>query len=350
MKTPAKLLILLMLIGLNGCSSDPVQKLQLPEAISNNASAKALVDKEIWFYSFNGLKSGKSWKEVSSAAFAVNPKSGESKRLQEVPGTAGRLASVAATVNNQIYIFGGYTVATDHSEVSTPEVYRFDPQTATYELVTHMPTPVDDSVALVYQNRYIYLISGWHNDGNVNLVQILDTQDMSWHQGTPYPGAAVFGQAAGIIQNKMVISDGVKVLKVVAGKRHYGISDDNYLGTIDPENFRKVYWQKLPMHPGPARYRMAATGSSKLGQIIFVGGSDNPYNFNGIGYNGVPSQPSELIFAYDIGLNQWQSLGKQQIPTMDHRALLEFDNDFYILGGMLKNQQTTSGVFKIELN
>lgn len=25
-----------------------------------------------------------------------------------------------------------------------------------------MPVPVDDSVALVYRDRYVYLVSGWH--------------------------------------------------------------------------------------------------------------------------------------------------------------------------------------------
>jgi hypothetical protein len=39
-----------------------------------------------------------------------------------------------------------------------------------------MPVPVDDDISLPYQSRYIYLISGWHNDGNVNLVQLYDTK------------------------------------------------------------------------------------------------------------------------------------------------------------------------------
>ncbi|NVJ68218.1 MAG: galactose oxidase [Gammaproteobacteria bacterium] len=337
-------------LALNESSNQ--SSLRLPQAISNNAVAKASIinneGQETWFYSFNGLKKGKSWQDVSSVAFAVNPKSGESIQIPNVPGNSGRLASIAATVNNKIYIFGGYTVAEDHSEVSTPEVYRFNPQTKAYELVTMMPVPVDDSVALVYQNRYIYLVSGWHNDGNVSLVQVLDTHDMSWHQATPYPGAPVFGHAAGIVGNQMVISDGVKVLKVVDGKRHYGISDDNYLGTIDKTDFRQINWQKLPIHPGPARYRMATAGSERLNQIIFVGGSENPYNFNGIGYNGIPSEPSGLIFAYDLSNNQWQTLGKQKPATMDHRGLLEFEDDFYILGGMLERQETTPEIFAIK--
>ncbi|WP_251359860.1 hypothetical protein [Kangiella sp. TOML190] len=344
----------LVLLSCSYKQKDLSNSLKLASPISNNAVAVAYRtdqkgNREAWLYSFNGLMQGKSWRDVSSNAFAVNPLTAESKELPPVPGSSGRLASIAATVSNQIYIFGGYTVAQDHTEVSTPQVYRFAPRAETYQLVTQMPTPVDDSVALVYQNRYIYLVSGWHNNGNVSLVQVLDTKDMSWHQATPYPGAPVFGHAAGMVGNQMVIADGVKVLKVINGKRHYGINPESYLGVIDENNFRKIRWQKLPEHPGAARYRMAAAGINTLNQVVFVGGSDNPYNFNGIGYNGVPSQPNDLMFAYDLSNSTWQELGRHTPATMDHRGLLKVEGEFYILGGMLKDQQTTDLVLKIEL-
>ncbi len=338
---------LLLLFALSSCTVSPNN--QLSEPISNNAVASANVKEQVFLYSFNGLKVGKTWKEVTSNGYKYNPVTGQADILKKVPGKAGRLASIAATVNNQIYIFGGYTVAEDHSEISTPEVYRFDPISEQYELISKMPTPVDDSVALVYLDRFIYLISGWHNDGNVSLVQILDTKDMSWYQGTPYPGAPVFGHAAGIVNNQMIISDGVKVLNIVDGKRHYGISDDNYLGKINPNDFTQIEWTKLTMHPGKARYRMASTGSKTLNKIIFVGGSDNPYNFNGIGYNGTPSEPNDLIFAYDFTTNNWQELGIQKTPSMDHRGLLELNDKFYILGGILSKQKTTNKIQEIQL-
>ena len=49
-----------------------------------------------------------------------------------------------------------------------------------------MPVPVDDSVALSYKERYIYLISGWHNDGNVNLVQVYDTKKQYMAAGVAF--------------------------------------------------------------------------------------------------------------------------------------------------------------------
>jgi len=74
-----------------------------------------------------------------------------------------------------------------------------------------MLIPVDDTVALVYQDRYIYLISGWHDVGNITDVQILDTKNKRWYFGTPFPGQPVFGHAGGIVANNIVVIDGVKV-------------------------------------------------------------------------------------------------------------------------------------------
>ena len=78
------------------------------------------------------------------------------------------------------WLFGGYTVAADGSEESMAGVYRIRPGEPELQWVTNMPVPVEDSVLLVYQDRYIYLVSGWHDLGNVNLVQVLDTQTLTW--------------------------------------------------------------------------------------------------------------------------------------------------------------------------
>ncbi len=96
------------------------------------------------------------------------------------------------------WLFGGYTVAVDGSEKSIPGVYRIRPGESQLQWLTDMPVPVEDSVMLVYQDRYIYLVSGWHDLGNVNLVQVLDTKTLQWAQATPWPGAPVFGHSGGI--------------------------------------------------------------------------------------------------------------------------------------------------------
>jgi len=171
-----------MLLMLTGCerSAQPEPLSQtasfvLPEPISNNAVAVADGPDGPTLYSFNGLKAGKSWKDTSNAAFACVIATESCKIIASVPVTEGRLASAAVTVAGKIYIFGGYTVAANGDEISTPEVFVFDPATGRYEQKADMPTPVDDALVVPYQNRFIYLISGWHDEGNVSVVQLFDT-------------------------------------------------------------------------------------------------------------------------------------------------------------------------------
>jgi hypothetical protein len=96
-------------------------------------------------------------------------------------------------------------------------------------------------------------------------------------------------------------------------------------------------------------YRMAAAGSSRLGMIVFAGGSDNPYNFNGVGYDGEPSAASARVFAYDLEGDAWQEFGELPQATMDHRGLLEIGDEFLILGGMREGQAVSPGVIRFRL-
>ncbi len=351
MKTIANLLNIMLFCWFIAQAQGAEKNAQLAKPISNNAVAAAKTADGWQLFSFNGLQPGKDWQAVSNLAMQYDLSSGHSSVINSVPYKNGRLASIAATVNNKIYLFGGYTVAKDHQEKSMADVYRFDPATRQFSLFINMPTSVDDSVALVYQDRFIYLVSGWHDVGNITDVQILDTLTRQWFKGTPFPGKPVFGHAAGIVGNQMVVVDGVKVAAVVDGKRQYKMSPASYLGVIDQQNFTKINWQQLPAHPGKAKYRMAATGVSidtnsntNQGKIIFANGSDNPYNYNGIGYNGIPSKPSNQVFAWDTTSASWQTLAPFSQATMDHRAMIAIDGQLYIVGGMLANQQVSDQI------
>jgi hypothetical protein len=88
---------------------------------------------------------------------------------------------------------------------------------------------------------------------------------------------------------------------------------------------------------------MAAAGIEELNSVVFVGGSDNPYNYNGIGYNGEPSQPVAGILRYNIKNQSWTTV-PTNLGSMDHRALVSFQDSWLTVGGMLENQQVTGGV------
>jgi len=320
------------------------ERASLPEPVTNNATASINIEGESYIYSFMGLSEGKTYKDIHSKTFKYSLNDDSWSRIEDVPGDSGRLAGTAVAVNEVIYIFGGYTVAEDGSERSVPEVYRLNPRTDTYSLETKMPVPVDDAVAFSYRNRYIYLVSGWHDTGNVNNVQIYDTRKKSWQQATPFPGAPVFGHAGGISGEKILITDGVKVVQQEQGGRTFKMSAESWVGKINPDSPREVSWRQIKSHPGKSRYRMAATGNESA--IIFAGGSENPYNYNGIGYNGEPSNPDTEIFSYDFTDSTWNILGKAPVGTMDHRSLIKVGEWYYLAGGMLQGQQVSDKLFQ----
>lgn len=329
------------------CYSKVVGKLHT--AVANNAVAGVKTPAGWQIFSFNGLLAGKDHGAVSKLAQVYDLNNDKSRLITTVPYKAGRLASIAMTVNDMIYLFGGYTVSVDHQEKSMADVYQFNPQTHQFTLFTEMPISVDDSVALVYQQRYIYLVSGWHDVGNVSDVQVLDTKTKRWFYATPYPGKSVFGHGAGIVNNQMVVADGVKVAAIKNGRRQYEMSASSWLGTINPDNIIQIDWQELPNHPGKAKYRMAVAGVPSHNKIIFAGGSDNPYNYNGIGYNKVPSKPNDEVFAWDFKSAKWQTLKSLALPSMDHRGMIEIDGKLYILGGMGNEQVVSNSVSVYEL-
>lgn len=341
--------LLLALIGFVFNHAAAKNYAELPVAISNNAVAAVKLDRGWLLFSFNGLTQNKNWQAVTNLVMEFNLTKNQAFKITNVPYSDGRLASIAVTVKQKIYLFGGYTVSKNHEEKSTNEVYQFDPSTQNFSLFSTMPIPVDDTVALVYKNRYIYLISGWHDTGNISNVQILDTQSKKWFEGNKFPGKPVFGHAAGIVDNKLVVVDGVKVDSIINGKRQYKISAASYLGEIDPQDFTKINWQQLPNHPYKAKYRMAAVGVKNKHKIIFAGGSDNPYNFNGIGYNGIPSEPSDQVFAWDLQTKRWQELNPLKVASMDHRGLLKVDDSLFIIGGMLSDQTITNKITKYKI-
>ena len=117
------------------------------------------------------------------------------------------------------------------------------------------------------------------------------------------------------------------------------------MGKIDHHDLTKIQWTKLPNHPGTARYRIAAGGSEKDQKIYFSGGTDNPYNYNGIGYNGEPAEPSPVTFAFNLRTGKWETINLHTPqPTMDHRGLVAIPEGLVIMGGMEKGQQVTSRV------
>ncbi len=347
-----KLLLLTLLFTLNSLAGNLTLP-DLPEPVSNNAVALVSTEAGQHIVSFMGLGVGKTYKDVHDKVWMLTLGDTQWQQMPAVPSSLslkGRLASVAIGVKGYAYVFGGYTVAEDHTEISSPDNFRFDPKTQSFTKIAPMPVPTDDAVALSYQDKYIYLISGWHNDGNVNLVQIYDIDANTWQQASPFLGQPVFGHAGGIVDNKILLCDGV-IVKAQAQKRRTFLPEPAcYTGTINSEQPSKIDWRAIPHPTGVARYRMAARGYKPKNSVIFVGGSDNPYNYDGIGYDTKPSEPSNKIWLYNLEEQTW-SFKTAERASMDHRGLLILPEKeiALTLGGMAENQTVTDTVNTVKL-
>ena len=349
------LLICVVLFGACVSAESDVQNILaeniagLPIPVSNNAVTTVNVEDRQFVVSFAGLGEGRGHSDTLSMTLVLDSESGRWRESTPLPGGVGRLASVAASVGELAYVFGGYTVASDGSEESLPYVHTFDPVTEEFTELSGMPVPVDDALAVTYSDRFIYLISGWHDLGNVNLVQRYDVVSDTWVQAMPILGKSVFGHAGGIVGNRIIYCDGVAVRPFADRSRDFVANDECFFGIIDESDSRRIDWRLVPSHPGLPRYRMAAAGIDSLNAVVFIGGSENPYNYNGIGYDGEPSEPVGGALLFDLDSLSWRELSIDGPATMDHRGLVPYGDRWLTVGGMLADQEVTDQVITYRL-
>jgi len=316
----------------------------LPDPVSNNAVAMLKVHWQVLLFSFMGIGSKKTADAITNTAFSLNATDGTWSAIHAVPGTAGRLGAMAAAVRDQLFLFGGYVVDSRGGEMSVPDVGAYEPPRDRWFREADIPLPVADAVVGVYRDRYVYLVGGRSNADVVSHVQLYDAEKNRWSQATPIPGLAVFGHAGALVGDTIVYVDGAR--KNPAGNSPtYVASDECWIGKIDHHDPSRIQWTKLPNHPGMARYRIAGGGSEKDEKIYFTGGTDNPYDYNGIGYDGKPSEPSPVTFDFNLHTGKWETLNDNTPdPTMDHRGLLVTHEGLVLIGGMEKEQKVTARV------
>lgn len=320
----------------------------LPEVTSNQVVLSTTVRNKTYITSFTGIGNNKNQAAIHNKVWQITLGESSWQSVPAVPAARsnnGRIGMTGVALEQNFYLFGGYSVAADGKEVTQPDSYRYSPVSGMYSKLPDVPVPVDDSVALAYAGRYIYLISGWHNDGNVNLVQMFDTFSQRWSQATPFAGTPVFGHAAAISGRVMIVCDGVSTQWSASSERSYQPIAACYRGEIDAKMPEKIRWQAIAHPSGKARYRQAALAVEQPtgAEFIFIGGTETPYNYNGVGYNGTLAEPSAEIWRYSLSKNQWFT-SKSSTAVMDLRNLLLIDKQIYSLGGMQTGQKVSSGL------
>ena len=314
----------------------------LPFRVANNAVTHGTVAGEKYVYSFGGIDTTRIYSGIHKRAFRYSVTADSWEEIAPLPFTLSNIASGASTVNNIIYIFGGYHVYEGGSEVSSNEVIRYDPETNSY--LTNgaaIPVPIDDHVQAVWRDSLIYLITGWSNTGNVPDVQIYNPYNDSWQVGTPTPNTndyKAFGPSGTIIGDTIYYYGGASMGINFPARKILR------KGVIDADDPTSITWTLLDDGPNTL-YRSASLKYN--GVLFWVGGSATSYNYNGIAYNGSGGvTPLTQIMRYDPVYNHWYAGEGAPYGIMDLRGIATISpTQWIICGGMEEDQVVTNKTF-----
>lgn len=315
----------------------------LPEPISNNAVGAIPVGGPAGCTLFSALGIDETRTAAGIVARAWSWTAGDAAwtALPDVP-TGGRLAAAGVGLRNRFYVLGGYSVDAGGLETSHTEVDMYDPAVGAWVTVTPLPIAVDDAVVAVWRERFIIVVSGWSNGATIRDLQIYDADRDAWETGNEFAGTPVFGGAGAMVGDELIVIDGV-----ANGPMGYQLVNQAWRGQFDVGSPGGVIWTSLGMHPGPARYRAAA---GTLGdQLLFHGGTSDPYNYDGLSYsNGSPAIPLPSTAVYDAPTAGFALTGlppDKPEGTMDHRGLVGCGDTRYTIGGMIAGPAVTANVW-----
>ena len=311
----------------------------MPAAVSSNAVATLRGGLEV--YSLMGIGPKKTWDDVTAHVYVLHLAGAKWSNGHPVPGVGGRLGASAIGAKGKIYVFGGYLLDKqgDAITVSDANVYLADEQR--WYRAADLPVGVDRAVIGVNHDRYIYVVGGRSKNGPVNNVQVYDVETNKWSDGTPFPGAPVFGHAGGLGDDTIVVVDGAK--KNPAGNNPpYVVSDECWMGKIDRKDPDKIEWSKLPPHPGSGRFGIVAGAGEKDRRILFSGGSAKIHDFKGLDADGKPVELSTVIFAYDVHSNKWDTLDEDNSDARSDSGIAYTPIGPVIVGGLAKNAAVTA--------
>lgn len=324
---------------------------RMPVPLSNNAVAGARDGSGAFcYYSFTGIDSTLTRTGIRLNAYKHDGSGWTT--LPPVPDTLGKIAAAASTVDNKIYVIGGYHVLPGGVERSSDRVHVFDPETESWLADgAAIPVPIDDHVQAVYRDSLIYVISGWSNTTNVPNVQIYNPALDQWEAGAPVPDNnqyKAFGASGAIAGDTIYYAGGARL--------GFDFPIAGYLrkGVIDPSDPTQILWS-VTEDSNAALYRAAASFDAGCyyaldpwPNVFWYGGSAVTYNYNGLAYNGSgPVEPLEKFWVQfgPDGEDELLSIvgyPPNALPAlMDLRGMIKLptpEHTYVLLGGMTEGR------------
>jgi hypothetical protein len=318
----------------------------MPHKVANTAVCEAWQNGVAQVYSFGGIDSTKMWTGIHQKCVAYNVTTQLWRILPNIPDSLGKIASAASLINDTIYVVGGYHVLSNGNEISSHKVHRFVPTIDSFVGdATPLPYAIDDHVQAVWRDSLLFVISGWSNIGNVVNVQIFNPLTQTWALGTNLPNTndyKAFGASGCIVNDTIYYFGGAKM------GTSFPATSFLRKGIINPNNPTQITWSMTDLVPIKG-YRMAAVASGNY--VMFVGGSEVSYNYDGIAYNGSGAViPKQKMIWYNINTQTWFETQIVNI-NMDYRGIAKTsDSTFYVLGGIDVVNQVSNNCIKLLFN
>lgn len=314
----------------------------MPEKVSNNSVAAATVNGVPYVYSFGGIDDTKIYSGIHLKGFRYNVLTNswsETPPLPDDTNQGGKIAAGASTIDNKIYIIGGYHIFANGSERSSEKVHIYEPESNTF-LADGAPIPraIDDHVQAVWRDSLIFVVTGWSNTTNYPDVQIYNPALDEWTLGTFTPNNTqykVFGASGTIVGDTLYYTGGARF------GANFPLTSFLRKGYINPDDPTDITWSNESQDLSKG-YRMASITYND--KALWLGGSVVSYNYNGIAYNGSGGvSPLGRIVTYDPLDGQLSENSNAILPIMDLRGIAQIaPNQFIIAGGMVKNQAVTN--------
>ena len=321
------------------------QKANMPFQIANNAVSHGEMSSNPYVFSFGGIDTSKVYTGINKRAFRYDVTNDIWDEIDTLPVVLPLIASSAITVNNKIYIIGGYHVYSNGNETSSNEVIIYNPETNVYEPNgTPIPVPIDDQAQMVWRDSLIYVVTGWSNTSNVPNVQIYDPALDQWQSGTNLPNTSMykaFGSSGYIIGDTIFYHGGASTGLNFPATKHLR------KGVIDNSDPTQITWT-TELEASKANYRSACVSHGN--NIFWIGGSETSYNYNGVAYNGTGGvEPAYTISRYDAQFQNWYEGNGSPFGVMDLRGIGQVDaTSWVVCGGMEDGQQVSNRTFLLE--
>lgn len=218
------------------------------------------------------------------------------------------------SVQEQLFLFGGFVVANGGRWSASSDVLLLDEQSHSWHKVASLPQPLTETTAVVLQGK-VHLVSGRSPLGAEN-AQWRDQQDVNWHwifdpQTLQVTEAAALNQA---FNSATAVALNAQFY-LIGGRQVNG----GNLAVLQRYDLTTGVWQAL----APMPQAQGGLAAAVLDKQIWVFGGEY-FNEGG----GVYSQ----VWRYDPPTDSWQQQADMPLPRHGLGAV-SLNDAIYVIGG-----------------